>query len=356
MHFRHHRNPSNYKRGICAAVDRSCSGWADIRGVSANNLAFSATNVAWSSDESQLAVQSLWHVSQKTVGDYIKFQTDAYWWFTIWGAHGSRDMSRWSVGDHVDRTHSQDSTRVSWFQDPCWVLAYKHAGNGESVSGSLKLLREAILKGHRVRVRMGNYTIEPDNVFLRDTHVNAQLLGHVSKASLTTFQDNAYWYWQQISTTGIVRTYRYNIGASTARGNSNGNSAISWVVDTRRWSHVLSHSSSGSVTHGSKADLVQAVRDGAMVRYVVTFPTNVHIMQADNLAISSSGNVGAQHIRHISQYLSGPDNTVLRAEPYWWFTVTSTEGTVDMMRYTVGEHTDRGHSQRTASVDWFINS
>jgi hypothetical protein len=329
---------------------------ADIRGVTTDNeFAFPATRIEWSSDN--LAVESLWNVGQSKVGNYREFTDDAYWFFTLWGADGSKDISRWSLGAHDARGKEYTTGKpIDWYQDPCWELAYKHDANGDAKEGTLVSLRDAILSGSRVRIVKGNYSIEPDNIAVRETHINAQLLGQVSKESLTTFQDDAYWEWQLISTTGIVKTYRFDVGCSNSRGEDDDTEAISWFVDTRPWVHVLSTDTTGSATKGSKAGLIDAVKAGAEVRYAIMDSSNTRVHKADNLAISSSDEVAAQSIRTVSQEPADDDNMVLKFDPKWIFKIVSTEGTIDNVGYTVGEHEGEMHTDGTVRVKWFINS
>ena len=49
------------------------------------------------------------------VGEDFKFQDNAYHWFLMVNTEGKRDMSRWSVGEHVERGHTQDTMGMRWF-------------------------------------------------------------------------------------------------------------------------------------------------------------------------------------------------------------------------------------------------
>jgi len=92
---------------------------ADVRfvqGDSENGNAYKPQNLALSPDGEDIAAQMLNSVSIKHASNNEwMLQSNAYWWFTIVSTNGKRDMSRWSVGAHVDRGHTTDKTEQKWF-------------------------------------------------------------------------------------------------------------------------------------------------------------------------------------------------------------------------------------------------
>lgn len=320
-----------------------------------NGYITSFTNIAVSGDGLSVAGQYPWHVSQSTVNNHVEFQSNVYWWATIWSTTGRVEMSRWNVGEHTSRGKSSMNTPMEWFVDDCWTLAYSHNSSGHETDGSLDLLVGAVLAGRKVRVKMGSYIVEPENLYIRNGHVSAQLLGHLSKNTIFDFQTDVYWYWQIVSTTGDVETVRYNIGSTQNRGNSADKQAISWFIETRPWSNVLSTSSTGSVTHGSKADLVTAVQAGSQLRLVVHEAVDsFSIIEADNIAIENS-EVAAQSIRYISDE-NGSSGIPRRFKtpPYWKFSLTSTDGNQRAVWWKVGEHTSLPATTEKYPVDWIV--
>lgn len=320
-----------------------------------NGYITSFTNIAVSGDGLSVAGQYPWHVSQSTVNNHVEFQSNVYWWATIWSTTGRVEMSRWNVGEHTSRGKSSMNTPMEWFVDDCWTLAYSHNSSGHETDGSLDLLVGAVLAGRKVRVKMGSYIVEPENLYIRNGHVSAQLLGHLSKNTIFDFQTDVYWYWQIVSTTGDVETVRYNIGSTQNRGNSADKQAISWFIETRPWSNVLSTSSTGSVTHGSKADLVTSVQAGFQLRLVVHEAVDsFSIIEADNIAIENS-EVAAQSIRYISDE-NGSSGIPRRFKtpPYWKFSLTSTDGNQRAVWWKVGEHTSLPATTEKYPVDWIV--
>ena len=71
-------------------------------------------------------------------------------------------------------------------------------------------------------------TTEADNVHVHGSHVFAQHLKLVSKASWDKFQNNAYWGWVIVSTNGVMQITRYNVGSNTHRGTNNLKKSIKW--------------------------------------------------------------------------------------------------------------------------------
>lgn len=116
--------------------------------------------------------------------------------------------------------------------------------------------------------------------------MSAQLLGQFSKFNLYDFCTDVNWVWQIASTTGDLR---YSIGSSENKGHSADKKSITWFVESRSWSKVLSTSGTGSVSRGSKASLITALQTGSTLRLVVLETTDSYsIIEADNIAIENS--------------------------------------------------------------------
>lgn len=336
--------------GRFSDLERSVQKGHDIRGAIDKSHFFSIQNVAINDIGVKFVAGSSVDVSVKS-GTHISFQSNPYWIFRRMNTIGYRDRSRWTVGAHVSRGHTQDMIAMEWFADSCWKLVYHHDKNGKSVSGSLRALTSAIFSGHRVRVQfpsINHYTFEADNLEVINSHVEAQILTQISLSDITKFQDNAYWYWQEASTTGTVLTTRYNIGEHKHRGDSTGKYELKWFVDARTWSEVFSNDGSGKVLSGDRGKLVEAVINGAEVRCVHGDLVKGYAYKADNLAVSpDSQHVAAQALRRVAFHT--------KANAYWWFTIVSTTGLRDMSRWTVGAHKSRGRSSDQHGQKWFVN-
>ena len=206
------------------------------------------------------------------------------------------------------------------------------------VQGSIATLINAIEQGHRLKVIFDGVSIVPDDVRVTGGHVTAMMLNRVLKQSgdLKLFDPDGVWDWGLISTTGTYRSLRLQLGAAveTAGSRTTSAKAASWYIDTRPWVKVLEHSKSGTVTFGSKAALLDAVREGAQVRYIMQFSAgSTAIQEADNLAISGN-DLAAQHVRSVSIQLASGSAVEyeFQSNPYWWFTIAATTGNVAMSR------------------------
>lgn len=118
---------------------------------------------------------------------------------------------------------------------------------------------------------------------------------------------------------------------------------------------VYSNDRNGNQIFGDINVLIQEIRNGKRVRVLIEFdsvPGQEYITEVDNLWIK--GNiVSAQSIAHISASFAG---NVLKHhdDAYHWFIIVDTRGNIDMSRWNVGEHKDRGHKQDRINIKWFV--
>ena len=81
-----------------------------VRGNECRGYVYNAQNLAVSPDGNRVAAQALNRVSMRLAPapDEVMISPNAYWWFTIVSKTDWREMSRWNVGEHVDRGHTSD--------------------------------------------------------------------------------------------------------------------------------------------------------------------------------------------------------------------------------------------------------
>ena len=286
-------------------------------------------------------------------GDHFIYQSNAYWVSKSYSSAATISRYRWSVGDHVNRGSDVHEDPLDWYLDDCWNLAYSHQGNGTQVQGSLTSLISAINKGHRVKLVFPGFSVEPSTVHIKDNKVYAQVinkLGHVTNQP-GSIDPVTHWDWKMVNTDGTVETMKLRIGDTqehTARSSST--ESIKWFVDNRKWRNVLETSNSGAVTSGSKDVLQHVLLSGAEVRLQVkSNSASSKTFTADNLAISGD-NIGAMNVREVSL----TNEMSFQANPYWFFTITDSNGLMDIVRWTVGQHVDRSRSNvQTFGVVWF---
>lgn len=303
-----------------------------------------------------VGAESVWSVSQRSVADHAEFAKDAFWWFTLWSSNGEVNMARWKIGEHLSLGQSKAPFQMHWYADGCWQLAYSHDGNGLSKDGSLDFLKAGILSGHRVRVVIGPYVIEADNLLIRDEHVSAQLLGHVSKKDVDAFHNDSYWFWQHVATTGEVETIRPLIGEADSRGSSGGRHSIKWFIDTRNWKRSFVYKVDNP-TKPSKAELLESIIDGSSVRIILKEnENNIMAIRADNLGLNSNrSDVAAQSIRNVGHFYPAGSVREFDSAPYWQFMSIMTTGNVLKTKWSVGNYEFRGDESVKVNMEWFTD-
>ncbi|XP_052820043.1 uncharacterized protein LOC128245863 [Mya arenaria] len=369
--FVRENGPSEYKHtsggtalnGYLSDLITNVRRGADVRGVM-ESLGYTAKmdNVQISDTGNLVVGQAVWHVSQSLAPPNIEFQGNDYWWFSNFATDGGHYMSRWRIGEHTSVGATNENRQITWYTDTCWQLAYQHDSAGNEFLGSLDKLRSAAERGHRVKLMIGDTSVEPEQVIVRGGHVNAMIISKVLKANsnIKEFDSTGVWDWSMVTTTGTQTTLKLRVGEATETADSRviTATAVTWFIDTRPWRKVLAHDKFGTVTSGSKVALTDAVKLGARVRYIMRFDgsDSTTLQEADYIAIYGA-DVGANHVRSVSIEKTPGSTVELRFQknPYWWFTIAATTGYVDMSRWTVGEHTNRGHNSQTAAIEWFVN-
>ena len=198
-------------QGNLSNLVKSVKSGHEVRCVTDKKYAFPLQNVAINSQGvGFVSGQNVDSISIKRNDNLIQFQSNVYWWFTVVTTRGLRDMSRWTVGIHQSRGHNQDTVANEWFVDECWKEVFTHDSKGASLSGSRQALTSAHMAGRRVRFHNGNtaqqkLTICPCKILMWQPR-------YLNTYARTGFQDDAYWYWLMVATTGTVRATRYNVG------------------------------------------------------------------------------------------------------------------------------------------------
>lgn len=301
--------------------------------------------------------QQLWRLGMYENGNHQEFVHDAYWWYSIWSSDGLLDQSSWSVGAHKNISTTSSHVAMNWFVDTCWMSAFQHDKLGKSMSGAVEYLRSSALSGHRVKLVMGNYSVEADNLVIRRNKISAQLLAQSASSDFQTFGSNINWYWQHVATDGTVETVQYDVSDSTPLTMPTSRADVNWYIDTRTWNHVLSTSKRGIATTGSKSNLVTAIRQGSNLRIAIKYSAdNISVLQADNVEISPEGNdVGAQMVRLVSYSVHGTPNRVFENKPHRQFIIATTKGEVSYSNWEVGTHQASEVESQYTDIDWFTN-
>jgi hypothetical protein len=121
------------------------------------------------------------------------------------------------------------------------------------------------------------------------------------------------------------------------------------------WTLAYAHDQNGAQSAGSLDTLILAIRNGLEVRIMIEFdrvPGQEYYTQVENIHIREK-TVYAQCVSHISVIFKD-ELMVFNDDTFHWFINVDTQGNIDMIRWLVGEHTPRGHTQERVSVKWFV--
>ncbi len=120
------------------------------------------------------------------------------------------------------------------------------------------------------------------------------------------------------------------------------------------WRLAYSHDENGNRTGGNIDTLIKAVLSGLPVRVVRSHPKmdHIYVTDAQNLWVRNKIVYG-QNTSHVSCEFKG-DVLLFKDDSYWWMIMFSTKGDFDMIRWSVGEHTPRGHTTGKTAMKWFV--
>ena len=180
-------------------------------------------------------------------------------------------------------------------------MVYSHDGQGREVAGSLSALLEAAQAGHRVKIKIRNYTIEADNIHIKNGHVSAQVIWFLAQFSIEHFKQKPWWIWEHISTTGFKESALYRLGILPLMYRNVYPVHVSWFVDVKKWKNVFTTDKTGKASQGSKTDLVSSLHAGKKLRLMVSFSKSESmLLGVDNVAVSRNNDVSAQCLRIIN--------------------------------------------------------
>ncbi|BFZ11890.1 hypothetical protein BsWGS_14929 [Bradybaena similaris] len=240
---------------------------SEMRGVMRDRgYSFTMENTHIQSDSAHISGQSLSHISQSyTSNGGITFREQPYHWLSSWETTGRRDSARWTVGGMQSMKHTNDFVALQWFADACWSIVYVHDENGTRIDGVLDVLKFYIKMGHRVRVHFDGYTLEansvlvsPDDVIVAQTSAEMAIRGGTG-LDRTFFNTKTRQIYRLVHTTGMVRSFLYFVENGELSAKTSENHQITWSVDTRPWSPVISMDKYMNFTLGKPIDLLHAV-------------------------------------------------------------------------------------------------
>ena len=144
------------------------------------------------------------------------------------------------------------------------------------------------------------------------------------------------------------------IGFRAASVEANSSNQTSWTL-------VYANNAAGEQVAGDIDELIQAVRNGQSVKVVLesteAYPpltdTYVYSFEAHTLHVRN-GIVFATNTQDVGTTFVG-DDLRFQEDSYYYMIIANTKGVLDQIRWSVGEHTMRGHDQSTWDMKWFVD-
>lgn len=125
-------------------------------------------------------------------------------------------------------------------------------------------------------------------------------------------------------------------------------------VVSSAWQLAYAHDENGIRTTGNINTLIDAVRQGKQVRLLLSlFDRYEYITEAQNLWLKD-GIVYAQNTTQVS--VDFKDQILAFSEDACHtMIVVSTQGNLDVTRWLLGKHKEKGHTSHKTAISWFIN-
>ncbi|XP_005099071.2 uncharacterized protein LOC101853557 [Aplysia californica] len=327
---------------------------------------FPLHNVVLDPETGEVNGQNVMHMGQTYRDNFVTFHDVPYQWFSYWSNLGGRDNARWSLQGHRAYKHNADTAALDWYADICWRHVYTNDANGFDEFGTVEELIDYINKGHRVRVRVDDMSMEVSNVRVKDNIVAAQLLNEVSRVGgygqdRYHIESDTRAKFSIVHTTGKVICHEYLVGSTSRKINRPRRRSIEWMVDTRPWRVLLQTSDPpGQVLRGSQFELQEAIMQGASIRLnVVLDPLEGSFFtQANNLRLDMLTNtIYAQAMDHMSDKKSSvPGEYEFQRSLFRWYLLISSEGPVRMTAWNYGSDTFKyDESALQVEVTWYAN-
>ena len=118
------------------------------------------------------------------------------------------------------------------------------------------------------------------------------------------------------------------------------------------WKLAYAHDKDGTPTAGDIEVLIDAIKNGQAVRMVFENQDGYYSMEAEALWVKN-GVVYAQNNSQVSVAFQGKALR-FQDDSYYWMIVVSTLGDLDQIRWSVGQHVSRGHTNDKTAVKWFV--
>ncbi len=127
----------------------------------------------------------------------------------------------------------------------------------------------------------------------------------------------------------------------------------SMLTGISKWSLAYAHDQNGNPTFKDINTLINAVQNGHCIRVLIDRSDLQYAFDAESLWIRNDI-VYAQNTSSVSVTFEG-DVLKFQDDSYHYMFIASTKGDHDAIRWSLGEHTPRGHNLEKVRMKWFID-
>ena len=122
------------------------------------------------------------------------------------------------------------------------------------------------------------------------------------------------------------------------------------------WTMGYANDSAGNATFGSVTALVNAIKQGQEVKVAQGVTWGSLYSVCDEIVVNTDNSVSCTYTRSISlrSTVLGT-NYGFQDDAYHWFSMVNTKGQRDTIRWSVGQHIDRGRGKEAIALQWFVN-
>ena len=126
------------------------------------------------------------------------------------------------------------------------------------------------------------------------------------------------------------------------------------------WSKIYANDAAGAPVFGDVNVLIRAVYDGASVKVILVsdevYPPltapYLYSLQAHTVHVRN-GIVFATNTLDVSTTFIG-DELRFQDDSFYYMLIANARGSLEQIRWNVGEHVTRGHDQSTWAMRWFV--
>lgn len=127
-------------------------------------------------------------------------------------------------------------------------------------------------------------------------------------------------------------------------------------IKSKAWTLIYANDETGNTTYGNISALINAIKQGKNVKVSTSDEGIDYLSACDEVYVNTDNSVTCSTLQNISIRSTLPGaNFGFQDNAYHYFRMINTKGQRSAIRWSVGEHADRGRSDETIGIKWFIN-